>query len=192
MSNLNLKGLTGKTLRIDLTEHRFTVEPTLEKAFSSYIGGRGVGAYLLHKELSVGTDPLGPNNKLIFTAGPLTGTLTPGASRTVATFRSPLTGTYSYSLCGGHLPVELRFAGYDVLIIEGQASNPVYLWIDDDKIELRDATHLWGLTTHATEDAIRQEVRDTEIHIACIGPAGEKLVRFACIQSDYHREFGRR
>lgn len=191
VNELEFMGLTGKTLRVNLTRQTYTIEPTVSKAFTSFMGGRGAGAYLLYKELAVGVDPLGPDNKLIFTAGPLTGTLTPGASRAVVTFKSPLTETYSYSLCGGHWPVELRFAGYDVLIIEGKASKPVYLCIEDDKINFKDASHLWGLLTHGTEDAIRQEIGDTEVHIVCIGPAGENLVRFACIQSDYHREFGR-
>lgn len=191
MTNINGKGLTGKLLRVNLSTRSWVIESTPREAYDFFLGGRGVGAYLLYKELEPGTNPLGPQNKLIFTSGVLAGTLTPGASRAVVCFRSPLTGTYSYSLCGGHFPVELRFAGYDILIIEGQASRPVYLWIDDDSIELREADNLWGLQTHQTEDAIRQAVHDSDIHIACIGPAGEKNVRFACIQSDYHREFGR-
>ncbi|MDA8228124.1 MAG: aldehyde ferredoxin oxidoreductase family protein [Desulfitobacterium hafniense] len=191
MNKKQLNGLTGKTLRVNLSERKCLTEPTSERVFQENIGGRGVGAYMLLKELQPGTDPLGPDNKLIFTTGPLTGTLTPGASRAVVSFKSPLSGTYSYSLCGGHFPVELKFAGYDVLVIEGKSDTPVFLWIDNDKVELRDASKYWGLTSHETEDAIRKDVKDSEIHIACIGPAGEKLVRYSCIQSDYHREFGR-
>lgn len=184
-------GWTGQMLRVNLSQKICTRESIPDEAKEMNFGGRGLGAYLLLNELAAGTDSLGPNNKLIFASGPLTGTLTPGASRAVLSFRSPLSETYSYSLCGGHFPVELKFAGYDVVIVEGRSDNPVYLWIDDDMVEIRDASQLWGLTTHKTEDALHHELKDTQIHVACIGPAGEKLVRFACIQSDYHREFGR-
>lgn len=186
-----LKGLAGKILRVNLTSGSITKEPTPDDVFAGYIGARGVGAYLLLKELKPHTDPLGPENKLIFLTGPVEGTLAPGANKITVTFRSPLTGTYSFSLCGGHLAPEVKFAGYDGIIIEGRADHPVYLWIDDDKVTLKDASHLWGKLTHATEDAIRAELKDDAIRVACIGPAGEKLSRFACIQSDYHREFGR-
>lgn len=186
-----LKGLAGKILRVNLNNGTIIKEPTPQEVFASYIGARGVGAYLLLKELRPATDPLGPDNKLIFLTGPLEGTLAPGANKITVTFRSPLTGTYSFSLCGGHLAPELKFAGYDGIIIEGRAPHPVYLWIDGDQAMLRDASHLWGKLTHATEDAIRSELKDQSIKVACIGPAGEKQSRFACIQSDYHREFGR-
>jgi aldehyde:ferredoxin oxidoreductase len=184
-------GLAGCVLRVDLTGGRIWKEPTPAEVFARFLGGRGVGAYLLFHELERGTDPLGPGNKLIFLTGPLVGTLAPGANKITVTFRSPLSETYSFSLCGGHLGPELKFAGYDGLVIEGSADRPVYLWIDDDRVELRDAGHLWGRLTHDTEDAIREELRDERIRVASIGPAGEKLVRFACIQADYHREFGR-
>lgn len=186
-----LKGLAGKILRVNLNNGTIIKEPTPQEVFANYIGARGVGAYLLLKELRPATDPLGPENKLIFLTGPLEGTLAPGANKITVTFRSPLTGTYSFSLCGGHLAPELKFAGYDGIIIEGRAPHPVYLWIDGDQAMLRDASHLWGKLTHATEDAIRSELKDQSVKVACIGPAGENLSRFACIQSDYHREFGR-
>ena len=102
-----------------------------------------------------------------------------------------MTETYSFSLCGGHLAPEIKFAGIDGIVVEGQSEKPVYLWIDSGAAILRDADQLWGKQTHDTEDAIREELGDAEIRVACIGPAGEKLVRYACIQSDYHREFGR-
>lgn len=184
-------GLAGKILRVNLTTRTCTAETTPEDIYTNYLGGRGVGAYLLAQELPARVDALGPENKLIFATGPLTGTLTPGAGRMSVTFLSPLTGGYSYSLCGGHLAVELKRSGYDVLIIEGQADTPMYLWINEGQAELRDASSLWGMNTHATEDAIRAEIKDPDIHVACIGPAGERLVRYALIQSDYHREFGR-
>jgi aldehyde:ferredoxin oxidoreductase len=184
-------GLTGKILRVDLTRLQVDSEPTPTAIFQQAIGARGVGAHLLYQEVAPHTDPLGPENKLIFLTGPLEGTLAPGSNKITVTFRSPLTGTYSFSLCGGHLGPELKFAGYDGLIIEGRAGSPVYLWIDNGRAVLRDAAHLWGKLTHDTEDAIRKELKDKFVRIATIGPAGEKLVRFACIQSEYGREFGR-
>ncbi len=188
---VSIGGCTGKILRIDLTSRQVRTEATPLGLFERFIGARGVGAQLLYQELAPHTDPLGPDNKLIFLTGPLEGTLAPGSNKITVTFRSPLTGTYSFSLCGGHFGPELKFAGFDGLIVEGRADKPVYLWIDNGRASLRDASHLWGRLTHATEDALRKELRDELIHIASIGPAGEKQVRFACIQSDYGREFGR-
>lgn len=184
-------GLTGKILRVDLTRRQIQIEPTPTAIFQQAIGARGAGAYLLLQELAPHTDPLGPENKLIFLTGPLEGTLAPGSNKITVTFRSPLTGTYSFSLCGGHFGPELKFAGYDGLIVEGRADSPVYLWIDNGRAVLRDAAPLWGKLTHDTEDALRKELKDEFVRIASIGPAGENRVRFACIQSDYGREFGR-
>ncbi|GAB4533906.1 MAG: aldehyde ferredoxin oxidoreductase family protein [Anaerolineae bacterium] len=184
-------GLAGHMLRVDLTSGQVSRMPTRRDLFERYLGARGVGAAMLLDELSPGTDPLGPDNKLIFLTGPLEGTLAPGANKITVTFRSPLTGTYSFSLCGGHLAPELKFAGYDGVVVEGRSERPVYLLIDNDRASLRDAGHLWGRLTHDTEDALRAELGDPDIRVACIGPAGEKLVRYACIQADYHREFGR-
>ena len=184
-------GLAGHMLRVDLTQGQVSRVPTPRDVFEDFLGARGVGAAMLFHELEPGVDPLGPDSKLIFLTGPLEGTLAPGANKITVTFRSPLTGTYSFSLCGGHLAPELKFAGYDGIVVEGKASRPVYLWIDNDRASLRDASHLWGKLTHDTEDTLRAELGDPDIRVACIGPAGEKLVRFACIQADYHREFGR-
>jgi aldehyde:ferredoxin oxidoreductase len=184
-------GLAGTTLRIDLTSGRIQREATDRDLFARCLGGRGVGAYLLPHLLAKDTDPLGPANTLVFLTGPLVGTLAPGANKIAATFRSPLSNSYCFSLCGGHLAPELKFAGYDGIIIGGRSEKPVYLWIDNERVELRDASGLWGKLTHETEDAIREMVREPDARVACIGPAGERLVRFACIQADYYREFGR-
>ena len=184
-------GLTGTMLRVDLTRGELKRVETPRALFERFLGARGVGAYLLFGELEPRTDPLGPGNKLIFLTSPLVGTLTPGANKVTVSFRSPLSETYSFSLCGGHLSPELKFAGFDGVVVEGASRKPVYLWLDNGKAALRDAGHLWGKWTHDTEQAIRDELGDAEIRVACIGPAGEKLVRFACIQSDDHREFGR-
>ena len=184
-------GLTGTMLRVDLTNGEVLRVPTPRDVFERFLGARGVGAYSLFHELKPDTEPLGTDNKLIFLTGPLEGTLAPGANKITVTFRSPLSGTYSFSLCGGHLAPELKFAGYDGVIVEGKSEQPVYLWIDNKHVSLRDASHLWGKLTHDTEDALRAELGDPDVRVACIGPAGEKQVRFACIQADYHREFGR-
>ncbi len=184
-------GLTGTMLRVNLTAGEVKCVETPRDLFDQFIGARGVGAYMLFHELQPHTDPLGPENKLIFLTGPLVGTMAPGANKVTVSFRSPLSETYSFSLCGGHLAPEIKFAGIDGVVVEGKSDKPVYLWIDNGTATLRDAEHLWGKQTHETEDAIRDELGDTEIRVATIGPAGERLVRFACIQADYHREFGR-
>jgi aldehyde:ferredoxin oxidoreductase len=190
MSNL-AGGLTGNLLRVDLTRGKVRRVETPRDLFARFLGARGVGAYMLFHELEPHTDPLGPDNKLVFLTGPLVGTMAPGANKVTVSFRSPLSETYSFSLCGGHLAPELKFAGLDGVVVEGKSDKPVYLWIDNGTATLRDAGHLWGRKTHDTEDAVRAELGDASIRVASIGPAGEKLVRYACIQADYHREFGR-
>lgn len=190
MSSL-VGGLAGKMLRVDLTKGEVGETETPAVLFERFLGARGVGAHMLFHELRPHTDPLGPENKLVFLTGPLVGTLAPGANKVTVSFRSPLSETYSFSLCGGHLAPEIKFSGIDGIVVEGKSDKPVYLWIDNGTAALRDAEHLWGKQTHDTEDAIRNELGDAEIRVATIGPAGERLVRFACIQTDYHREFGR-
>jgi len=190
-----MESWTGKIIRVDLTAREFAVEdldPAIER---DYIGGRGVGSKILFDEVDPTVDPLSPENKLILMTGPLTGTGAPCSSRYMAITKSPLTGAIACSNSGGYFPAELRFAGYDGIIFEGKADEPVYLWIKDDEIEIRDAGHLWGKTTHETEDLIRSEIDDPwlakEIHIASIGPAGENLGKLACIINDKNRAAGR-
>jgi len=187
----NVVGLTGRMLRVDLSSGEVKAVATPRDRFERFLGARGVGASMLFDELEPHTDPLSPANKLIFLTGPLVGTMAPGANKVTVSFRSPLTETYSFSLCGGHLAPEIKFAGFDGLVIEGRSDRPVYLSIDNGKATLRDAAHLWGKLTHDTEDALRAELGDPELRVAAIGPAGERQVRYACIQADYHREFGR-
>lgn len=184
-------GMAGRLLRVNLTQKTLKVEATPTELFARGFGARGVGAELLYKELPAHTDPLGPENMLIFLTGPLEGTLAPGANKITATFRSPLTGTYSFSLCGGHLAAELKFAGFDGLILTGRAEHPVYLWIHDGRAELKDASGVWGKFAYETAQALRRELHEPLARIAVIGPAGEKQVRYACIQADDGREFGR-
>lgn len=185
-------GWTGTILRIDLTEERVVKEPLSPKMACNFLGGRGVNAKLLFDEVTVETDPLSPENRLILGTGPLTGTLGPSAGRMTITAKSPLTGIFGDSNVGGHFGAELKFAGYDHVVIRGKAKRPVFLWIDDENVELRDATLLWGKTTYEADKIIRtEEIGDMDIRTLTIGPAGENLVRFACIVGDLYRAAGR-
>lgn len=188
----NILGITGKILRVNLTRQKIEIEDTPLHIVRTYLGARGFGIYYLDREVDPTTDSLGPGNKLIFMNGPLSGSLIPGNNKVSLTFKSPLTHTYSFSLCGGHWGPELKFAGYDGLIIEGKAETPVYLWIDDDTIEIKPAEHLWGKIIKESDSDIKKELGwDIQIQVAAIGPAGENLNRMACITSGIHREFGR-
>ncbi len=184
-------GFVGQLLRVDLTNQAVAKEELPLELFKEYLGGRGLGAYFLTNEVDPHCDPLSADNKLIFMNGPFVGTMVPGGNKVCVTFKSPLSNTYSYSLAGGHWGPELRFAGYSGLIIEGKSKEPVYLWIDDDKVEIRPAAELWGKGIHETDVLIKKELKDDRIHVASIGIAGENLVKYACITNDVYREFGR-
>lgn len=184
-------GVAGQILRVNLSRKTVVKETLPLELFNEYLGGRGLGAYFLTKEVDPKCDPLGIENKLIFMNGPFVGTMVPGGNKVNVTFKSPLSNTYSYSLAGGHWGPELKFAGYDGLIIEGKSEEPVYLWIDDDRVEVRPADGLWGRDIAGTDEMIKKMVGDPGIHVACIGIAGENLVRMACITNDVYREFGR-
>ena len=190
-----MKGFVSKILRVDLSEGSCEVEELDSDLARDFIGGRGLGTKIFCDEVDPEIDPFDPDNKLIFLTGPLTGTGAPCSSRYMVITKSPLTGTIACSNSGGYFPSELKFAGYDGIIFEGKSETPVYLWINDDEVELRSAQHLWGKTTHETEDLIRAEIKDPwiarETYIASIGPAGEKLSMLACIINDKHRAAGR-
>lgn len=185
-----MKGWVGKILRVDLTKGEWKTEELDRNLAQKFIGGRGLGSKILCDEIDPKIDPFSPNNKLIMATGPLTGTSASAAGRYMAITKAPLTGTIACSNSGGHFGAELKFAGFDLIIIEGKAKTPAYLFIEDGKVEIKDAKHLWGKTTHETTDQIRSET-DMDAKVACIGPAGEKLVRFACIINDKHRAAGR-
>jgi aldehyde:ferredoxin oxidoreductase len=185
-----MKGWIGKILRADLTKGELKTEELDLKLAQKFIGGRGLGSKILFDEVDPKTDPFSANNKLIMATGPLTGTGAPCAGRYMAITKAPLTGTIACSNSGGHFGAELKFAGFDLVVIEGKAKEPVYLYIEDGKAELRDAKPLWGKTTHEATDQILSET-DMDAKVACIGPAGERLVRFACIVNDKHRAAGR-
>ncbi|MCL6635254.1 MAG: aldehyde ferredoxin oxidoreductase family protein, partial [Peptococcaceae bacterium] len=184
-------GYTGKILRVNLTDRTSGEESVSEKLAAEFIGGAGFGIKFLFDEVPAGADPLGAENKLIFAAGPLSGTAAPCASRMAVTAKSPLTGAAGMSLSGGYFPVELKFAGYDVLIIEGKSDKPVYLWINDGKVSFRPADKLWGTTTFDCQQLIKDDLGDQNIRVACIGPAGELLAKTACIINE-RRAFGRK
>ncbi len=180
-----------KLLRINLTEKTVRTEEIPEKLIKLYLGGRGLGTYYFVKEVSPDVDEFSPENKLIFATGPLTGTPAPTGGRYMVVTKGPLTGTIASSNSGGNFGAEVKHAGYDMLIIEGKAEKPVYIAINDDSVEIKSAEHLWGKNTHETTDALIEEFGEKRAKVACIGPAGEKLVRFACVINDKHRAAGR-
>ena len=184
-------GCNGKILRVNLTTGDIGVDEPDEDFYRTYFGGWGMVAYYLLKEVPPGTDPLSPENKLIFALGPLTGTALAGASRNAVGAKSPLTGLFGEADVGGWWNAELKRAGYDGIIVEGRAAKPVYLWVKDGEAEIRDATHLWGKTTADSQKAIREELGDDRIRTAQIGPAGENLVRYACVINDLKHSAGR-
>src|SRR5262249_47317399 len=184
-------GWTGKLLRVNLSDGTSRIEDIPERWMRDYIGGRGVADRYLWEELDPKVDPLSPDNKLIFATGPLTGSPASCGARYMVVTKGALTGAITTSNSGGHWGPELRFAGYDLLLLEGKAPKPVYLWIYDDVIQIRDAGNFWGKVVSETEDGIREELGIPNARIACIRPAGEKLVKFACIMNDKHRAAGR-
>ena len=183
-------GYTGKLLYVDLTRGSLDERRTPATLARAFLGGRGLGAALLYQELKPGIDPLDPGNVLILMTAPPVGTPIPCCHRWGAVTKSPLTGFYLCSSVGGHWGPELKFAGFDGIVIKGRASKPAYITIKNGKAELRDAKNLWGKLTDETELAIRKELKDPRVQVACIGPAGENLVRIANIQAG-RRSIGR-
>ncbi|MGM0397335.1 MAG: aldehyde ferredoxin oxidoreductase family protein [Bacillota bacterium] len=182
---------TGKMLKINLSDKSTELLEINEEWKSLYVGGEGYAAKILYDNLEPGMDPMDEKNMLVFTTGPLTGTKAPSAGRLVIGYKSPLTGTIGMTNVGGHLAPMLKRAGYDVIIITGKSDTPVYIYINDDSVEFKDASSLWGKNTEETEDAIRQELGESKVRIAEIGPAGEKLSLMASIMIDKHRAAGR-
>jgi len=184
-------GYTGKILRVDLSSQRLITEELPDNFYRQYFGGEGFVGYFLLKELPRRVEPLSPDNKLIFAAGPLTGVPVGGCGRHSVGGKSPLTGAFGEAEAGGYWGAELKMAGFDAIIIEGKAEKPVYLLIRDGEAQLRDARHLWGMKTLECQNAIRAELGDPGIRIAQIGPAGENMVRFACVVNDLDAFAGR-
>ncbi len=185
-----MNGYGGTILRVNLASGKISKEPTPPEIANNFIGGRGFGAYYLYKEVPQGADPLGPQNKVIISSGPLSGLLIPGAGKMDWTTKSPLTGGYASSSLGGLMTAEFKYAGIDTLILEDISPKPVYLFIDDDKIELRDAAEFWGRNTFDVEKSMKDKFGE-EFQIAVIGPAAENGVLFAHVNHDYGRQAGR-
>lgn len=178
-------GYIGKILRVNLTDGVIRKEPLDEQIARDYMGGRGIVSHFFFRELKPGTDPFSPESKICFMTGPLQGTATPFTPKFVIVNRSPLSGSLSRSVCGGGaFGPELKYAGYDGLMVDGKAKAPVYIWIDDDKVQIRDAQAYWGKTTGETEEGIRKELGDDSIKVIPIGPAGENRVLFAGVIPD--------
>jgi aldehyde:ferredoxin oxidoreductase len=184
-------GYNGKILRVDLGRESIDVEEPKEILYCRYLGGGTLALYYLLNELKPKSDPLGPENILVFAGSVISGTPATGLSRFSVAAKSPLTGAFGEAEAGGWWIPELKFAGFDAIIIKGRARRPVYLWIHDGEAEIRDARHLWGKFTKETQEEIRKELGDDRVRIASIGPAGEKLVKFACILNDLKHANGR-
>jgi aldehyde:ferredoxin oxidoreductase len=184
-------GFTGKILRVNLSKEKTSFEPLEETFYRRHFGGRGLISYILLNELEAGVDPLGLENKVIFACGPVTGAPVSGSGRNSVGAKSPLTGAYGEAEAGGYWGAELKRAGLDAIIVEGKASNPVYLWIHDQTVELRDASSLWGMEIRKCQETIRNELEDKTVKVAQIGPGGEKQVRYACVINDLHHAAGR-
>jgi aldehyde:ferredoxin oxidoreductase len=183
-------GWIGSILRINLTTGHVSKEPLDSKIAHRFIGGRGLGTYIMSQEVSPAVDPLSPANELIFAAGPLSGTNAPSSAHWNVVTKGPLTGAIAASSSGGMFGAMLKYAGYDAVIVEGRAKSPMFVWINNDKVEIRDASQVWGKTTVETTDKIRT-VTDEEACVSCIGPAGERLALLANIMNDYNRAAGR-
>lgn len=183
-------GYMGRVLRVDLTKNRILVEDLDEKFAAEYVGGVGFGTKILFNELKPGIDPLGPENKLVFSTGPVVGTGAPAASRWFVSGKSPL-GILGEATGGGYFGTEMKHSGYDIIIIEGKAPAPIYLSINDRNVQIKEADFLWGLDVYQTEDYLKLDLQERWVKVACIGPAGERLVSIAGINCDRDNQASR-
>lgn len=184
-------GYNGKILHVDLTKGNLSVERPLEGFYRKYMGGSSLGLYYVLKNTPAKTDPFGPENNLVLALSVLTGVAISGQSRMTAVAKSPMTEAIGDSQCGGFWPAEMKFAGFDALVLKGQSKRPVYLRLHDGQAELREARHLWGKETGEVETIIREELNDRRIQVLQCGPAGEKRVRFAALINMCSRANGR-
>jgi aldehyde:ferredoxin oxidoreductase len=184
-------GFAGRILHVDLGHGRLDVERPPDSFYRTYLGGSAMGMHYILKQVRAGTHPLGPENVLTLMVGVPTGAAISGQSRMCANALSPLTDGIGDSQCGGFFPAEMKLAGFDGIVVTGQAREPVYLWLHDGQAELRPARHLWGKTTAEVEDRIREELGDEKIQVAQCGPAGERQVRLAAIINMANRANGR-
>lgn len=184
-------GYAGRILHVDLTTKQFEIEEPSESFYRTYMGGSAIGAYYLLKKNPVGVEPLSPENTLVFSLGGCTGAPISGQSRLTTTSKSPLTDAIGDAQSGGFFPAEMKFAGFDAVVVSGASDEPVYLWLHDGEAELRDARHLWGKITGEVDNILKEELDDDKIEIAQCGPAGEKLVRYAGVINMSNRANGR-
>jgi len=186
----NIYAYGGTILRVNLSEGKISTEPTLDYA-KDWLGASGIAIKILYDELRSWVTPYEPANLLIFGAGALLGTTAPGACKANLSTLGPMTGGWASGCSDSYIGGQLKYAGYDSIIIEGKGHSPVYLWINDEQVEIRDASDMWGQTTWQTLDSLRKELDDATLHAISIGPAGENLVRGACVIQDKGRAFGR-
>ncbi|MGB8248689.1 MAG: aldehyde ferredoxin oxidoreductase N-terminal domain-containing protein, partial [Azonexus sp.] len=184
-------GWNKKVLRVNLTAGTCIPEPLNMEWANDYLGSRGLASKYLVEEIDPRVDALSADNKMIMSTGPLTGTMASTGGRYTVVTKSPLTGAIACSNSGGYFGAEMKFAGWDMVIFEGKSPKPVYLYLENDKAELRDATHLWGKTCWETEETIKATHQDPLIRISSIGGAGENGVLYAAIVNDLHRAAGR-
>ncbi len=188
---MQLGGYQGRILRVNLSDETVSVDKLPKEWIEDYIGGDGFAARLLYEEVPGRTNPLSPENKLIIATGPITGTLWPMSGRTVFVSKAAQTGIWGESHVGGFLGPELKYAGYDLLVVEGAAEKPVYIAVEDSLTEIRSANEFWGMKTDEATEAIKKHHRDSDMQVAAIGPAGEKQVRFSSIIVNHARAAGR-
>lgn len=186
-----MNGYAERILHVDLARERTMEEPFPEEWKRAYIGGRGLGVRIVEDLVNPGSDPLGEENVLVFATGPVAGSGLPLGSRYDVVTKSPLTGTLTSANSGGKFGTSLKRAGFDAVVIRGRAERPVYLLLDDGRAEVRDASGLWGMTTSETTAAVQNDLSDPGASVACIGPAGERLVRFAGVINETSRAAGR-
>lgn len=180
-----------RILRVDLSTGKAATELLPKEVEAQFVGSRGVNVYYVYGMTKPGIDPLGPDNVMMLGTGALTGTIAPCSGRTSVTCKSPVTNLYVKSNGGGHWGAELKFAGYDYVMLTGAAPKPVYIWIDDDKVEIRDAREMWGTDTKEGNRLIKEDVGDDDIQVAMIGPAGENKVMCGCVNFSLHHAAGR-
>jgi len=186
-----MNGYCGKMLFVDLTKGSHEVLALKEEMAKQYIGGYGIGAKVLFERMQPGSDALGPDNIVGFTTGPLTGTGALLSGRYTVVCKSPVTGGWNDANSGGYFGPELKRAGFDAVFVQGASETPVYVWINDGEVEIKDAAHLWGKDVLETEAALKAELKENRFRAAMIGPAGEKLSLIAAIMNDGHRAAGR-
>ena len=185
-----MKGYAGKILKVNLFNRTIKTEKLSEKLAEDYVGGRGFAAKIIYDEIDAKTSPLHKDNKLVMASGPLSGTRAIASGKTTFASKSPLTGGYGDSNIGGHLASELKYAGYDAIVVEGSYNKPCYLYVDNDQVEIREAPDFWGVNSIDAEKRMKEELGE-DFQIAVIGRGGENLVNYACIGHDYGRQAGR-